>query len=474
MVQVRVVSYNLLSSSLARSDHFTTYPPPHLLAENRLPIILEKLEYQRTKAIGGASSNSSNNNTPKTIFCLQEISREWAGELHTYFANHGYQLVTGLYGRYFNGYMGVGIAYPMNEYETIAVDIKRVSDTKPYLEQEEDSDEDDEETSSSKKDNSYWPKSKPKTKDNNGNNKGPSLLGKLLNVPKTLVSSFLTPLLNNLPLLPRSTTQASDSAKDTDPWDYSQYRQNILVSVCLKPKQEPTQSTTQSTPFWVHCYHMPCAFWSASVMTMHVEMVLNYVQNILPYSTKDDNTTTNNKKKQRNIPFILTGDWNIKPQDTIYDRMISGKPLKGDDPGIPPSTVTYETTTNTIPTDNDESVTETITTPKRMEWILKDTTFQPMTSAYRQMSSDQNTEPEFTNWARVKEDDPFIDTLDYIFLSHNSGEKDGNKNNSGCDWKIISVEELKTKETGNGPYPNLDPTVNEPSDHVLIAADLEL
>ena len=463
MVQVRVVSYNLLSSSLARSDHFTTYPPAHLLAENRLPLILEKLEYQRTKAIsGGGSSNS-----PKTIFCLQEISREWAGELHTYFANNGYQFVTGLYGRYFNGYMGVGIAYPMNDYETIAVDIKRVSDTKPCLEDAEEESEGQEE---SKKCNSYWPKSKPKSKDDNG--KGPSLLGKLLNVPKTIVSSILTPLLNNIPLLPRSTTKTADSSKDTDPWDYSQYRQNILVSVCLKPKE-----ATPSSPFWVHCYHMPCAFWSAAVMTMHVEMVLNYVQNILPFSTqkKGDDATNNNKQR---IPFILTGDWNIKPQDTIYERMISGKPLNVDDLGIPPSTTTYETSTTTVTTGNDvggEPITETIvtTTPKTMEWILKDTTFAPMTSAYRQMSVDGKTEPEFTNWARVKDDDPFIDTLDYIFLSHNK-KHEGTGSTTSCDWKIMSVEELRTKENGNGPYPNLDPTVNEPSDHVLISADLEL
>ena len=67
-------------------------------------------------------------------------------------------------------------------------------------------------------------------------------------------------------------------------------------------------------------------------------------------------------------------------------------------------------------------------------------------------------EPKFTNYARIKEDDPFIDTLDYIFLSE--------------EWKVRGVKELPHREDSGGPYPNLDK--GEPSDHILIAADLEL
>ncbi len=77
-----------------------------------------------------------------------------------------------------------------------------------------------------------------------------------------------------------------------------------------------------------------------------------------------------------------------------------------------------------------------------------------MRSAYAEAGG----EPDFTNYARIKEDDPFIDTLDYIFLSE--------------EWKVKGVKELPHRDGSGGPFPNLDK--GEPSDHILIAANLEL
>jgi mRNA deadenylase 3'-5' endonuclease subunit Ccr4 len=68
------------------------------------------------------------------------------------------------------------------------------------------------------------------------------------------------------------------------------------------------------------------------------------------------------------------------------------------------------------------------------------------------------TEPDFTNYARTGEKEPFIDTLDYIFVSK--------------EWTVENVLKLPHRDEANGPYPNLD--VSEPSDHVLIASDLSL
>ena len=79
-----------------------------------------------------------------------------------------------------------------------------------------------------------------------------------------------------------------------------------------------------------------------------------------------------------------------------------------------------------------------------------------MRSAYA-VAGDGN-EPDFTNYARVKEDEPFIDTLDYIFVSE--------------DWTVAGVKALPHREGAGGPFPNLDR--GEPSDHILIAADLKL
>ena len=65
-------------------------------------------------------------------------------------------------------------------------------------------------------------------------------------------------------------------------------------------------------------------------------------------------------------------------------------------------------------------------------------------------------EPEFTNYAKVKDDPPFIGTLDYIFLSSH--------------WKVNRVKSLPPLEGFQGPIP----TENEPSDHLLISADISI
>ena len=64
------------------------------------------------------------------IISLQEVSHQWAGVLHAYFAARGYYMVTGLYGNKFNGYMGVAVAVPTAKYDILDVDITRIADTK--------------------------------------------------------------------------------------------------------------------------------------------------------------------------------------------------------------------------------------------------------------------------------------------------------------------------------------------------------
>ena len=56
---------------------------------------------------------------------------------------------------------------------------------------------------------------------------------------------------------------------------------------------------------------------------------------------------------------------------------------------------------------------------------------------------------------QIKDDNPFIGTLDYIFLSK--------------EWRVESVLPTAHRDTVKyGPYPNK----MEPSDHIMIAADL--
>ena len=54
-----------------------------------------------------------------------------AGELHAVLQAAGYHmLICSLYGRPFNGYMGIALAVPLAKYDVSKVDISRCSDTK--------------------------------------------------------------------------------------------------------------------------------------------------------------------------------------------------------------------------------------------------------------------------------------------------------------------------------------------------------
>jgi 2',5'-phosphodiesterase len=64
-------------------------------------------------------------------------------------------------------------------------------------------------------------------------------------------------------------------------------------------------------------------------------------------------------------------------------------------------------------------------------------------------------EPAFTNFARLRED-PFIGTLDYVFVS--------------SQFMVTGALPLPSQETLSGPLPD----ENEPSDHLMLAVDLQL
>lgn len=340
-LNLRVVSYNVLSSHLADPSHFSTLNPDHLLAANRLPMVLEKLDEEIKR---------------NSLICLQEVSYDWAGSLHAHFANHGYHLVTGLYGKKFNGYMGVAIAWPTEAMKVLDVDISRLSDKRE----------------------GGWPVA-PK----------PGLMEQIV----SSVSSIIRPRLEKLGILARP---------PVDAWGMSENRYNVLLTVKLEDK-----GTGRS--FALANYHMPCAYYAPKVMTIHTEMAARHVQTLA-----------------KDMPYVLAGDWNIKPFGTSYMLLTTGLIDRGD-PEYP---------------------------EPKWEWEWKPTA-KAMRSAY---AESEFGEPDFTNYARIRENDPFIDTLDYIFLSD--------------EWRVEGVKKLPKRDESGGPFPNLD--LNEPSDHIMIAADLNL
>ena len=270
-LQVRVATYNVLSSHLSEPEYYSTLNPEHLNPTNRLSSVLQKIDAELEKS---------------SIVCLQEVSHDWAGKFHAHFSNQGYHLVTGLYGKKFNGYMGVAVAFKTADYKVLNVDISRLADKREE----------------------GWPR-KPEEKDRNAVTKFAS---NLYGFGTTTTRSFLALF---------GLVEAKPKYPPQDAWDMAQNRFNQLVTVTLECK------TTQKQ-FAVGCYHMPCAYYAPMVMTIHTDLAAWHVQKLASIQTGENDsaaaaTTTST------MPYILAGDWNIKPDGSSYRLLTTGKMDKG-------------------------------------------------------------------------------------------------------------------------------------------------
>ena len=424
-----------------------------------------KSKHENTaESSGSASAMSNNNKPPPTIFALQEICYPLTSALHTFFAQHDYTFITGLYGKKFNGYMGVGVAYPNEYFDTVNVDICRLSDERV----------------------DGWPRVEEEDVDTVGGKKRKQGLvqhfRKVINqlVRNKFVKQLTTPFSNN-------NNKNGDKEKTIDPWEMSENRFNVLVSVALRHRHNTNNSKeSDDGTFLISNYHMPCAFYAPPVMNIHAEMVARRVQTLASnlYTTLHHQNDGTNKITDgggiETIPYILAGDFNIMPNSSHYQLLTTGILDENDSTFPPPK---YD-----------------------MKWTVQS---YAMDSAYAMMSSSSGGgggndndnkeggeggggEPEFTNYAHIQDqEDPFIGTLDYIFLSKKEktttttdaattarsstigkGKKDDDNDDNvvGQWWKVNGVSKLPTVLNSGGPFPN----AVEPSDHLLIAADLEL
>eukprot|EP01038_Epipyxis_sp_PR26KG_P008906 gene8906-12010_t len=214
----------------------------------------------------------------------------------------------------------------------------------------------------------------------------PSLIGSYINWMKNL--------LNSIGLFLRLVKPKDDM------WDNVLYRYNQMINVRLKSKSD-------GKTFVVGTYHMPCMFKLPSVMVTHCALSAQLIQKF----AKDD-------------PYVYTGDFNIKPDSTMY-RLLTEGDLETSNPDYPVN----------VPGD---------------EWKPN---VKPFKSAYKTYSG---KEPDFTNYAQVQNDPVFIETLDYIFHSD--------------EWNVTGVQTLPDRSDVAGPLPNQ----NEPSDHMLISAEMKL
>eukprot|EP00184_Porphyridium_aerugineum_P008132 CAMPEP_0184692374 /NCGR_PEP_ID=MMETSP0313-20130426/884_1 /TAXON_ID=2792 /ORGANISM="Porphyridium aerugineum, Strain SAG 1380-2" /LENGTH=275 /DNA_ID=CAMNT_0027150201 /DNA_START=115 /DNA_END=942 /DNA_ORIENTATION=- len=270
-------------------------------------------------------------------------------------------MIVAPYGRYFNDYMGVAMAFPIDPALKL---------TNAYLDKVADA--------------KRWPLP-----------------------PKTEESRIVT-VYKSLPVIPRIVNACKKfwqelfwGLSQKSEWVMAKERENVMITA---------QFQLEEKMFCVGVYHMPCMFFAPTSMAIHCALS---AQNIM--------------KRAQGLPFVLAGDFNIKPNDPPYDLMVTGK--------LP---TTFKPAPNPFePLD---------------KWQL--TLDLPLVSAYKKFLG---SEPQFTNNAQTKNNEPFVETLDYIFCSPNH-------------WDVLDVERLPAKDDTKTTYPSAD----QPSDHLLIAANLRL
>lgn len=134
-------------------------------------------------------------------------------------------------------------------------------------------------------------------------------------------------------------------------------------------------------------------------------------------------------------PHVIVGDFNVQPSSPSY-ALLTGGELAADHPERPPARAAHD----------------------RTRWSADALPGGTLRSAYALASADGRTEPDFTNNAFIGTGPPFRETLDYLFLSR--------------EWHVRSVRQLPPLSSlGDGLF---YPSADEPSDHLMLAADLEL
>ena len=368
-------TYNILSSNLASPSHFKNCNPSDLDKEVRLDRIKKVL----LKEIANES-----------IIALQEVSVYYSSQLQLFFNDHNYYFFNNNYGSKFSDYMGVGLAFPRWKYDLIDIDSKRIGDKIDMI----------------KKDNFLFIINL-------------LMLGKfyIINIVFRNIRSFFQNLFGYLFGVKNFEMKYDDS------WMYSKNRANILLSFLVKEK-------TNGKLFWVSTYHMPCAFKDPTVMLIHSALALNHLQSLSAIKSVNYKSYNSSDTISTNLPYVLMGDFNFKPTDSMYELYTKGR-LDKDHPDKPAQ---YELCNlNYYESNTDLSV-------------------SCVKSAYVEA---HGSEPPYTNNAQIRDNPRFVECLDYIFMSK--------------DWTVKFASKIE-KLDDEKPFPD----EKNPSDHVPISITCEL
>lgn len=434
-VNIPFAQYNVLSSSLCEPTWYTESPAQDLPGEVRLPRVLAKLQAQIDASNG------------RVIIALQEVSMLWLGPLDAWFSERGYKFVCSLYGNQKNDYMGVALAAPLAAYDVLQVAVSCPATAQSWGRAPNPGRPGDWLCPScgancfASRDTCFKCKT-PKPSDLGDKLKAAleqlrALL--LLVIGAVTLSALWLPaarwVLELLGLYTPPKPKRFGRPKKT-PFEQAQDKFNRLIYFRLRPRQGAGEE------FGVATYHMPCVFWEPSVMVIHAALCAQRTRTLAA-----------------GAPHVLLGDFNFKPGDAAY-RLVTEGALDDLDPAYPE------------PPDWE---------PWRPELEA------PMTSAYAALGG----EPAFTNHTvSGMNPAPFTDTLDYIFYS------EGFAALSALPTPPSSplIERCKAPQPGLSGPPSGEPpapvgelsaelaaagvpfcpNAQEPSDHILIAAELQL
>jgi len=196
------------------------------------------------------------------------------------------------------------------------------------------------------------------------------------------------------------------------PWIKAARRQNRLLCARLRFRGS-NQSLAVAT------YHTPCLFQDPEERqskAIHMAIMRERTAHFA-----------------RGLEYVLAGDLNSKPQDSELALVLGDGEVADDDVARPPSI-------NGLSIDT---------------WrAAKGTGSRRLRSAY---ADRLGREPEFTNYAWIEDQpEPFKGTLDYVLVSPG--------------LEVLAVRELPAFERGALVFPN----AAQPSDHLLLSADLRL
>ncbi len=395
---MHVVSYNLLSPELSDPATFPENDPSECDGARRLPRILARL---RAQCARGA------------VIALQEVSVTWLGDLQCLFDAADYHYSSTLYGGWYSGYMGVGLAFPRKLFALSAFEISRISDTKKWP----------------REDTSAAAAASSAAASASSSSAVANAVGRVWNYSAGYLRSVADPLFLLAGLIAggagsssstsggggggrrRGAGGAAQQSVADMTFEQAKKRYNQAILVRLRRRSDGREVC-------VCTYHNPCAIHCKPIITLHAALVCQKAQ---AFAAGD--------------PLVLLGDFNMTPADSGGYRLL---------------------TTGTL----DESHPEYPALPARDPWRP---TLVPMRSAYA-AAHPEGKEPATTNkavrligkWGASP--NAFSGTLDYVFVS------DGIAVDSVLDLPPADVLEEKASW----------PTDKIPSDHLLIGATLRL